>query len=216
VSVKRSNAYLDLARYAARQAGCDPATPKAAAESPDARQMRDELWYEYDQRLVDTRTYTGDQVWQWIKADYGARAGRSTVYRDRERLLEPLRRAGMAAAKAKAVIDAIGEKGADDILRGGRRVASQVLFDALLRIPYDALENLDAPQILRMFETLAKLSKAHAETDMIGQKLTEAQHRFDAEIAAAAERAKGRGDAEGRLTAEDILAARKAIFGEVA
>jgi len=53
------------------------------------------------------------------------------VRRRRNRLRDPLRRAAIAAAETKALIDALDETGAGHIiLWGGRRLVSQVLFDA--------------------------------------------------------------------------------------
>lgn len=210
MNTRHSTAYEALAALAAEQAGLKEKTAQAAADDDAARQIRDSLWEQYERMLRDTRTYTLKDVRDWL-TDRKLKVSRSSVHRDRAALLEAERVYELAVHKANAVLDAAAESGEHDVLKAGRVVAGQLLFNSLSSLSSAALEGLKPHQVLRMIDTLGLLSKAHAETDLIRQKLAELQRQFDREISAAQAKTP-----DGKLTPAQIAEAKEAIFGQVA
>lgn len=193
------------------------AVNKAAAEDPAAAPIRDALWLEYERRLRDDKSYSISDVAEWLGeqvaadlASHGVKIGRSSVHRDSQAIHAKERVFRLAHEKATALLDGLEDGAEHDVLKSGRMVAAQLLFDALSNLPAAGLEDMTNPQIINMIEVLGKLSKANAETDLINQKLAEARRRFDEQMKAAL--AKGKG----RLTDEDLAEAREIIFGKVA
>lgn len=214
MGITRSTAYDAIAIRSAERAGIEPATVEAAATRDDARVLRDQGWQEYERMLCDTRTYTLDDVWDWIKVQWGGTCGRSTVHRDRLRLLEPEKRAKFAAMKSQAARDLMVDRGEMDLFGSIREMFGQAIFDALLDYDSETLKGLDPGKFIRLIEVGAKLGKAHAESELLKQKLLEMQDRFDREMERLA--ACSGSDGPKAITTSDIAAARKRIFGEVA
>ncbi len=211
---RHSKAYDALAICAGRQAGMNRPTAKRVAGDDDARPLRDVIWQEYERMLRDDQTWTLDAILAWLKdPDRGVKVGRSSVHRDRLAILQRERTIALAAAKANAVLKAATESGESDILRGGRLVAAQLIFGTLAELPETALEGMEPAQVLRMVDSLSKLSKAHAETDLINAKLEELRRKFDKAIKAAQKKIS-RGD--GRLSDKQIQNIREAVFGSAA
>lgn len=210
MNTRHSTAYEALAALAAEQAGLKEKTAQAAADDDAARQIRDSLWEQYERMLRDTRTYTLKDVRDWL-TDKGPNPSRSSVHRDRAALLEKERIVELAVLKANAVLDAAAESGEHDVLKASRVVAGQLLFNCLSGLSSAALEGLKPHQVLRMIDTLGLLSKAHAETDLIRQKLAELQRKLEDE--------KGKADkaAEKVLTdskvSRDTINRIRAIYG---
>ena len=193
------------------------AVNKAAAEDPTAAPIRDALWLDYERRLRDDKSYSIDDVAEWLDeqvaadlASYGVKIGRSSVHRDSQAIHAKERAFRLAHERTKALLDGLEDGAEHDVLKSGRMVAAQVLFEALSNLPAEALEDMTNGQIINTIEVLGKLSKAHAETDLINQKLAEATRRFDEQMKAALSKGKG------RLTDEDLAEAREMIFGKVA
>lgn len=209
--MKRSNGYDALAVYAAKAAKLKDQTPQAAAGSPAARKIRKDLWAEYERRLRDTQTYTIDAVWEWLKT-HGATIGRNTAWRDRRKLLEPERAAELAGLHAGKIVQICQEKGLDDILRGGRGLAAQGIFNAIFNFRPEVLELVDADQLVRVINALSKLTLANVQADLGQVKLAEMRRKFDQQMQAAQTKAAKRAD--GKLTVDDIAEAKKAIFGD--
>jgi len=180
----RSNGYDALAVWVAGKEGLRPATAEACAADGEARGLRDVLWEEYERQLRDAQTYTLDAVWKWLK-DHGADVGRNTPWRDRQRLLSRERVTELAAAKARAVIELAGAAGETDTLRGGRIIAGQLLFQTLCDLTPEALDGLEPGQVLRLIKVLGELSKAHAETDLINERLAVIQRQLEEKKATA-------------------------------
>ena len=210
MNTRHSKAYEQLAATAAAQADLPERTAEAAAGDDGARQIRDSLWEQYERMLRDTQTWRLEQIGEWL-TERGATASRASIHRDRRALLERERVIFLAAARAREILKAASDTGEHDVLRAGRVVAGQMLLSALTNLSSAALEGLRPHQVLRMIDSLGALSKAHAETDLIRQKLTELQRRFDEQISAAQAAAP-----DGRLTPEQIAEAKEAIFGKVA
>lgn len=210
MNTRHSTAYEALAALAAEQADLKEKTAEAAGADDAARQIRDSLWEQYERMLRDTQTYTLKDVRDWL-TDRDLKVSRSSVHRDRTALLEKERVYELAVVKANAVLDAAAESGEHDVLKASRVVAGQLLFNSLSSLSSAALEGLKPHQVLRMIDTLGLLSKAHAETDLIRQKLAELQRKFDREISARQAKAP-----DGKLTPALIAEAKEAIFGQVA
>ena len=190
---------------------------KAAAEDPTAAPIRESLWLDYERRLRDDKSYSIDDVTEWLReqitgdlAGYDVKIGRSSVHRDSQAIHAKERAFRLAHERTKALLDGLEDGAEHDVLKSGRMVAAQLVFEALSNLPAAALEDLTNGQIINMIEVLGKLSKAHAETDLINAKLAEARRRFDEQMKAALSKGKG------RITDEDVAEARELIFGKVA
>ncbi len=211
---RHSKAYDALAICAGRQVSMNRPTAKRVAEDENARSLRDAIWLDYERKLRDDKTYRIDDVWAWLSdPDRGVTVGRSSVHRDRRALLQRERTVVLAAAKAAAVLDAAKASGQSDILKGGRHLAAQLIFNTLSELPESALEDMEPAQVLRLVDSLSKLSKASAETDLITAKLAELRKKFD-EAITATQRKISKGD--GKLSDKQIQKIREAIFGSAA
>lgn len=184
MNTRHSTAYEQLAVQAARQAGLKKTTAEAAAADDGACQIRDSLWEQYERMLRDTQTYRLAQIRSWL-AERGVKASKSSVHRDQTALLDKEQAIGLAAAKARAVIEAAEASGEHDVLKAARLQAGQLLFNALCNLSSAALEGLAPHQVLRMVDSLGELSKAHAATALMQEKLAEIQRKLDAEKAKA-------------------------------
>jgi len=207
--VRRGNIYGMLAVVAGGRAGLTDPDPEAVAEDPAARDVRDAIWDEYERVLRDTNTYSLDAIVAWLN-ERAVDGARSSVQRDRKALLSKERAITLRAEKARAVIEAVEASGEHDVLRGGRVLAGQLIFQALSELPADALEELSPGGVLKMVRELSYLSKTHAETDLLQQKVAEMRRAFDEELAAAKRKA---GAAAGGITDEMIADVRRAVFG---
>lgn len=208
--VRHSTPYDRLAIAAGRAAGMADPTPDSVSSNDAAREARDALWLQYEMRLTDSRTHTLDNVLAWLMTQ-GVKVGRTAVFRDRKHILARENAVTLAAAKARAVIDAVSEHAEGDIFAGGRLMAAQLVFNALSDLGPEALTNMTVSQVLKMVDTLSKLSTSHAQAEMIAARLAEMRKQFD--DAAEKARAKAPG---GTLSAEDIAEIRRATFGEAA
>lgn len=210
---RHSKAYDALAVCAGRSAGMKRPTAKRVAADENARSLRDALWQEYERMLRDDQTWRIDDIWDWLKdPERGVKVGRSSVHRDRKALQQRERTIALAAAKAQAVLKAATETGEHDVLRGGRVLAAQLIFGTLAELPETALEGMEPAQVLRLVDSLSKLSKAHAETDLINAKLAEKAEQAKAEIDKVVKKAKG-----GRPGRKEIYAAIDRVMkGEAA
>jgi len=210
MNVGHSTTFDGLSRAAGREAGLRSPTPEAVAKDAAARDLRDALWAEYERVLADDRTYTIEAVRAWL-AERGVQASIATVHRNRAREAARWRARELASETARRFLEATGGRSADEVFEAARKRAAQVLFDLFMRLPADALEDLDPAQILRAFEVAGKLGKAHAETEMVAARLAEMQRNFDAQVRKAAGTS-----GDGRLTREQIAEIREAVFGSAA
>ncbi len=212
MQVRHSKAYELLAIEAARQSNLKKPTPEAAAGDEAARSLRDVQWMEYERMLRDTQTYSLAAIRQWLSEQAANTVATASIHRDRRALLARERAYALAAGKAKAVIEQAQESGESDVLKGGRVLAGQLLFQALADLSPAALEDLSAKQVIDLIDALSKLSRAHAQTELTNEKVAELRRRFDQQMSAAVKKAKG----GGTITDEDISQARKLIFGDAA
>ena len=208
--VRHSTPYDKLAIEAGRREGMADPTPDCVSSNDAARAARDALWEEYEIRLTDTNTYTLNDLLAWLGAQ-GVKTGRSSVHRDRTAILCHENTAALAAAQTKAIIESVGEQAEGDIFASGRVLAGQLIFNALLNLDPEALANMTAPQILKMADVLGRLSKSHAETEMIAARLAQLRKQFDDQVEKAAAKT-----GDGSLSKADIVEIRKAVFGEAA
>jgi hypothetical protein len=219
---RRSSAFIRLAVAAAKNVGLALPSPngsgsetqakwlEAVAKDAAARAERDRLWQEYEGRLADECTYTLKALTAWLE-EQGAKISLMAVQRDRLAIIADMNRFRYAADKARATIDAATDRGESDLFRAGRVAAGQLIFNALMEITPAQLENLEPKFILKLMEISGKLSKAHAETDLLNQKIEELRKAFDEQVAAAQKKSP-----DGKLTADMLLEAKEAIFGKVA
>jgi len=208
--IRHSTPYDKLAVAAGLAAGLDEPTPDSVSNNDDARAARNELWLQYEMRLTDTNTYTLEEIRQWL-AGHSVTVGRTVIHRDRHAVLARETAVRLAGAKAAAIVKAVGEQTGDDIFAGGRLLAAQAIFDALSNLGPEALDNMTVPQTLKMIDALSRLSKSHAETEMIEARLAQMRQAFDDQVEAAKAKAS-----DGRLSEGDIAEIRRAVFGEAA
>ena len=195
-----SKAYTGLAIVAGKEAGLAKPTPKAVAANDSARELRDALWLEYESILRDTQTYKLTEMRNWL-AEHGVHVSQTAVNRDSLRLRKTERTIALRAQVAKRVLDSAGADGEADVFRASRVLAGQMIFEALNAMPVGALEEYqdDPARLLKMIETLGKLSKAHAEAGLIGAKLAELNKAAKSEVDKAANKAGKKG-----LSREDV------------
>ena len=191
-------AYRQLAELAARRCKLPEATAEAAAEDPAAREERDGLWMDLQERLRDPQTYTLDDVVAW-GVEQGAELARTGLHRLRRRLLADRRRLRQRAQLAREMVEAMGDGAEANALAAGRAVAAQLMLDQLQALPAGALDGLSPTGILKLVQTVGFLSKAHVETEILQRKLGE----LNAAAKAAVDREAARSD-DRRLTREDV------------
>jgi hypothetical protein len=191
-----------LAEAAARKAGLEPATAQAAAENEDARAIRDELWRTLHLRLVDVKTYTLDQIVEWMR-EVGATGGsRTGLQRQREAAVAREGAYKQRAELARRTVEQLGDTGETDVARAGRAVAMQLLFESLRGLGPEALAELSPAGILQMCNTLAVLGKLDVETQAKAVQLSALRKAAkEAVDAAAAKKNTGIG-----LTRDDVYA----------
>jgi len=178
------------------------------ADNPEAVEKRDELCMEFDRRLSDA-SYTGDHVHEWFERTYGP-IGRNSIYRARGAVRAATSEVTQIAAEAKAYSDLAAAEGGDAMYGAVRLRYNQLVFQLLMELRSGDL-NTDKPEVVaRILNSLAKVQKSGAETEMIRHKLGEMRNEFDSQV----KRATSAGD--GKLSAEDIAAIRSAVFGEAA
>jgi len=206
-----STVYGQLALWAARTAGAANATEQDVAADEQLRAKRDELVMEYEVRLRDSQTYRIDDVWAWTKK-HGVKAGRSSVNRDRKRLLADERQAHLAGKRTAQMVQAAKATGLDQTFQGGMALAAQHMFNWLSDLPEAALTGMTPGQILQGIETFGRLGKVAAERELIQRREEELRRRFDEEIAKAMKRGDGQAEPV-QFTDEMIGKVRKAVFG---
>jgi len=207
--VRKWRAYEGLAEKAAAECGLEPATAEAASENEEARELRDGYWYELQRRVADVQTYTIDELHRWIHGEMGVSIARSSMQRLRERHVAQIRSIKMRAALAREVVQAAGDSGEGDVLESARILAGQAMFNATRGLTENSLNNLSASQVLKMFDSIALLSRQDMETKYRKAQLGELVKKFDREATAKVR------DKSGTLTAEDLAEIRKAVFGDV-
>ena len=70
---------------------------------------------------------------------------------------------------------------------------------------------MEGGDFIRLAEAVAKLAKAHAETDIMGVRLAAMQAAFTKEVKSRAEKS-----GDGKLSQKDVDEIRKAVFGSAA
>ncbi len=192
-------------RLAAETEWLDDAN-KAAAENDSAHLVRESMWMEYERRLRDDATYTVNDVAEWLGElidkhlrRFPVSIGRSSVYRDSVTIHAKERVIALAGEKTKAFLAALGDAEETDVLRGGRLVAAQMIFDALTNLSAEGITDLTNTQIINMINTLGYLSKTHAETGLIDQKLAALRQAAKAAVASASAASK-----DNKLTRENV------------
>jgi len=208
--VRHSAAYRELAVKACRVAALPGGhSAECAAEDPEACDVRNGLWAEYEARLRDTQTYTIDEIVLWLKS-HDVHVGRTSVHRDRKALLAAERSIVLAAEKAKRICDLIGTDNEADLMRGGRIAIAQLLFEVITDLGPEALAGMTPTQIIKLMNTGTQIGKVHAETELLNIKLDEMKTAFDDAVAGAKKKAK---TSDGSLSAEQIAQVRAAVFG---
>ena len=198
MNLAHSKTFELLALVAGKAVGMKHPTPTAVAGNPEAREGRDLLWAEYERVLRDQRTFRLEDVRAWL-VEKGVKVSLATADRNRQRVLDRDRLLSLANQRTREFL-AITE-GADEgeVFAAARKRAGQMLFDLFLRLPTDALEELEPREILKAFEVAGKLSKAHADVGLIEQRMREAGQAARKELDAKAAKTK-----DGRLAREDV------------
>jgi len=173
-NVRHSKAYEGLAAVAGKAAGLPAGkrTPAGVAEDPAAAEIRNGLWEEYEIRLRDTQTYTIDDLLAWLR-DQGVKVGRTSVHRDRAAIMASERSLVLAAAKAKSICAAVGHMDEGDLARGQRMLSMQLIFNAMSDLPPDVMEGISIPQLIKLMNCGAKITKVHAETEILNMRIEE-------------------------------------------
>ncbi|HOD79967.1 MAG: hypothetical protein BWX88_02681 [Planctomycetes bacterium ADurb.Bin126] len=200
---------VDAADDAAVDAAC-----AAVAQDVSACQVRDGLWAEYESRLRDHRTYALDDVNRWLADEHDIRVGRSSVDRDRKRLIAAERVNELACTKIKAAFDLLKDLPASDMFAGGTKLIGQMILSNLINYSAESLEALKPAQIITMMDTFGRLSRDFATTQLTEVRTELArqqQGKFDAEV-----RKAQAGSRDGRISPAQLSEIRKAVFGEAA
>jgi len=210
MNVRRSEIYPRLALAAAARVGLKAATAERVAESPEARDVRDALWADYERMLGDKNTYTLEAMRTWLK-DEGVKASISAIARDRAPVLARRRRLEIAPAKVREFLAATADSSTGEVLEAARKRSADLLFEFLLKIPVEGIEKTDVTDLRLLGKAVASLSTADAQTQILQQRIAEMRDAFDAKVKAARKGRKGKA-----LTDEDIAEVRKAVFGSAA
>lgn len=210
MNVGHSNTYDGLARVAAAQTGLRPASPEACEKDDAGRSRRDVLWAEYDRMLSDEKTYSLRNLRDWL-AEQGVHTSMSTVERNRRRLRDERRRRELANARVRDLIEATSGMNAEGLLSAAQKQGLNILFEMLMKMNLDGLQDLKVSSMLRAIELTGYLAKTRAETELSQQRLADLRKRFDDAVAAKSATRK-----DGRLTADEIGEIRSEVFGSAA
>lgn len=216
--LKAGDAYKRLALAACREAGIAlpaggedgaalDAHMETIASAPEARQVRDCAWLEYEALLRQPETYPLDRILAWLN-ERGVEIGRSSIHRDRVRLLRVEMSHKLANEKLAAIFQTLKGISEDELYQGGLKLAMQHLLTLFLDLSAESFEGLKPAQLLLAMDTFARLGNARADTALKEARSKELERRFDEAIQ---QRTAGR--AERALTGQDIEAIRKAVFG---
>jgi len=210
MKVRRSVIYPRLAVAAGARVGLKEPTAELVAESPEARDVRDALWADYERMLGDVNTYTLEALRAWL-AGHGVNASTSMITRDRQPVLARRRRLELAPLKVREFMEATKDSTTGEVLEAARKRSADLMFEFLLKIPVEGIEAMDVTDLRLTAKAIAGLSTADAQTRIIEQRLAEMRDAFDAKVNAVT---KGRKDKA--LTDRDIAEVRKAVFGSAA
>ena len=198
--------------WAGREVGIpEPITLAAVAENPDAKEVRDAAWGDYRRRLADTTTYTGEAILAWL-AEHGVQISQASLSRDRAPVKAREDRLGLSSEITRRFMAQAGNADAGDVFKAGLARVGQVLFETSLQ--FDAQElraAMEGGDFIRLAEAVAKLAKAHAETNILTVRLAEMKAAFTKEVKARAERS-----GDGKFSQADLDDIRKAVFGSAA
>jgi len=210
MNVRRSEIYPRLALAAAGRVGLEGTTPEGVAESPEARDVRDALWADYERMLADKNTYTLEATRAWLK-EQGVKASLSAIARDRAPVLARVRQLEIIPAKVRQYLDATKDSSTGEVLEAARKRSADLLFEHLLGIASGGVEGVDLDQLRLMARAVASLSTADAQTQILDHRLAEMRDAFDAKVKAATKGRKNK-----TLTDGDVAEVRKAVFGSAA
>lgn len=192
-----SKAYEGLALWAGREVGLDTATLQAVADHEGAREVRDAAWAKYRRILADKTSYPMEVIHAWL-AERGADVSDAAISRDRAPVKAREQQLSLSVETTRQFLDAT--KGATDqeVLRAAIRRIGQVLFETSLKFDAEGLAAaMEAGDVMRLGDTVAKLARALAETDLLGAKLAELQRKLDEAKAAADKQAKAALESKG-------------------
>lgn len=204
----RSKACEGLSTWAGLEVGMDGPTPARVAEQDEAREVRDAAWAQYRQRLADPTTYTLGQIRKWL-AEHGVRVSVSAVYRDRAPVLAQEQKLSLASEATRRFLSATEGAGELDVLKAGIRRMGQLFFETSLHFSAEELaEAMKAGDVLRLGDSIGKLAKALAETDLLTEKLAVMRRDFQARVKTASQKS-----GDGRLSQTDVDEISEAVFG---
>jgi hypothetical protein len=132
-----------------------------------ARQL---AWEEYDERLLDDRTWSLAAIKQWLRDTWDCALGVSSIDRDRQRLSRINRVNDLANDRIRRTIDTLKKLGRDDLYQGGVKLILQQLFSLMLRMDVSSLEEMKTGDLLKSMEIFAKAGKLAAEADFQGAR----------------------------------------------
>jgi hypothetical protein len=171
------------------------------------RQFKVEELLKDERELEDLRVFARqpgrsvDELHEWLLAK-GYTLGRSSVGRWKQALDEELlkERFSRSGELARAIKDSVSKGSFEDVAEAAAMQLTQVVFEQAATLQAEG--KIDPLDVQRMTRSLVNLADAKSS---IVQLLAD---KFDKEMAARAEKRPDR-----TITADDIAAARRAIFG---
>jgi len=174
VNIGHSKSFKELAVAAAAAAGFPPPEggqleDKAAAVAADNKAVaaRDAAWAKYEDILRDDRTYTLQQIQDWLRDAWKIDLGISSIQRDRLRVLEGERRNELANKRIKQAFDLAAELPGQDLFHSGQKLIGQMILNNLLNYSADDLDDLKPSHIIAMMDIFNSAAKKFAETGLI-------------------------------------------------
>ena len=187
-----------LAVVAGKEAGMRRPSAAGVAADDAARERRDLLWGDYERMLRDKKTYTLEALRAWL-AERGIRVSLATADRNRQQVLDQDRKWTLVNERMRQFLELSKDSGEGEILGAATKRAGQILCEAFLRMPTEALDAMSPAKILKAFEVAGKLRKAGADVGLIEQRMHEVGQAARKELDAKAAKTK-----DGRLTREDV------------
>lgn len=184
------------------------------AESTDGVAARQQAWIQYEDRLRDHRTYALDDIRAWLADEWKVTVGRSSIDRDRKRIIQAEKVNQLSNQRLKSALDMMKDLPDSDLFGGGTRMIAQMILSNLLNYSAESLENLKPAQIIAMMDVFARTSKGYAETLLIEERRKlqmQQREAFDRE----AKKAMG-GSRDGKISPAQLEQIRKSVFGEAA
>jgi hypothetical protein len=115
--------------------------------------------------LQDANTYGLADIVTWLKDEWDVGVGMSSVHRDRVREARGQRVNDLVTAKIKAAGEMMQKAGAGSQWETGLSIAGGITLSTLMQYGEESLRELSPGDVIKLLNTMAKLSTAQETND---------------------------------------------------